>query len=47
VVKLVDDDNVEVVGREVGEIACVEALDRGEDVLELLGPRPTDPLLAK
>src|SRR5262249_22831369 len=44
-VKLVDDDNVEMLGREVGEVAGVEALDRGEDMLEARRSRTADPLL--
>jgi len=34
VVELVDDDDVEAIGRERGEPGGVQALDRGEDVLE-------------
>ena len=47
VVELVDDHHVEVIGREVGQAAGVEALDRGEDVLEALRPGAADPLLAE
>ena len=47
VVELVDDDDVEVIGRQRGEVAGVEALDRGEDVLEPCRSRATDPLLAE
>jgi galactokinase len=43
VVELVDDDDVEVVGREVGEAGGVEALDGGEDVVEAGGPAAADP----
>jgi hypothetical protein len=47
VVELVDDDDVEVVGREVGEAGGVEALDGGEDVVEAGGPAAADPELAE
>jgi hypothetical protein len=47
VVELVDDDDVEVIGREVGEAGGVEALDGGEDVVEAGGPAAADPELAE
>jgi hypothetical protein len=37
-VELVDDDDVEVIGREGREVVGVEALDRREDVLEARRP---------
>ena len=46
-VELVDDHDVEVIGREVVEVGGVETLDRGEDVLEALRPGAADPLLAE
>ena len=47
VVELVDDHHVEVIGREVVEVGGVEALDRGEDMVEVLRARAADPLLAE
>jgi hypothetical protein len=47
VVELVDDDDVEVIWREVSQIAGVEALDRCEDVLESLRSCAAYPLLAE
>ena len=45
--KLIDDDNVEVVAREMGEPRRVEALDRGKNMLESLRPRSPHPQLAE
>ena len=47
VVKLVDDDDVEVVAREMGKPGRVQALDRGEDMLEALRPCSPHPQLAE
>ena len=47
VVELVDDDDVEVVGRQGVEVGVGEALDRGEDVLVAGGAGAADPLLAE
>src|SRR5581483_11451011 len=47
VVKLVHHNDVKVIGREVGQVAGVEALDRSEDVLEHRRSGSADPLLAE
>ncbi len=47
VVELVDDHDVEVIGREVVEIGGVETLDRSEDVFEVLWSCAADPLLTE
>lgn len=47
VMKLVNDDDVEVIGSEILETAGVQALDRPEDVIELRRPGTAHPLLAE
>src|SRR5262245_13733905 len=44
-VKLVDDDHVEVVGAQVVQVGRVQALNRGKDVLEVPWTSPAHPLL--
>src|SRR5215204_483376 len=46
-VELVHDDDVEMRWLDVAEVCAAQALDRCENVLEPLGPTPTDPLLTK
>ena len=46
-VELIDDDDVEVIGREVLQVAGVQALHRGEDVLEVVRSCTADPFLAE
>ena len=46
-VELIDDHDVEVAGVEVGRSGPVEALDRGEDVLETLWRLAIHPELAE
>ena len=47
VMELVDDHDVEVIGRRFVEVGGVEALDRSEDVVEALRAGAADPLLAE
>ena len=47
VVELVDDHHVEVIRRQGVEVAGVQTLDRGEDVIEPRWSRTADPLLAE
>src|SRR5262245_1219362 len=44
-VKLVHDNNVEVCGIEIADARRVQALDRSENVFEVLGRIPSDPEL--
>jgi hypothetical protein len=46
-VEFIDDDHVEVVRRQTSVASCVQALDRGEDMLELLGTDTVDPELSE
>src|SRR3546814_777926 len=46
-VELIDDHDIEVIGRQVLEPPCTEALNGGEDVLEASRAIATDPKLAK
>jgi hypothetical protein len=43
VVKLVNDDHVEVFWIDVGQPSCMEALNGREDMLESMGPLAGDP----
>src|SRR4051794_10517808 len=47
VMELVHDHDVEVRRVDVPDVGAVQALDRGEHVLELCRPLPADPLLAE
>ena len=47
VVELIDDHDIEMVGRKVVEIGGIETLDRGEDVIEMPWAGPADPLLTE
>src|SRR3546814_12013164 len=46
-VELIDDHDIEVIGRQVLEPPCTEALNGGDDVLDASRAIATDPNLAK
>ena len=45
--EFVEDDDVEVIGREVSQACGIEALDGREHVVEMFGSRAADPFLPK